>query len=387
MSSEGKTPLSIPKQPLDILLPFPKQSSNGHTIELLRQLVGKILAKDEVYSITYSPVLCPVSKEDGGGNNQLFTIKPHWWRNPNGEWEWRDGQRNPENARPQGQVQLESLSKTIHILFLGIRHISDHDLKQKSIERIEKLLRVFFVDIDTRMEPQVRFSQCHPGQEPMKGNECFVIAIRYLILVNQALLLSGSSIKQDLVQQIKEWINEQVVWMEESDQGMKAKNAEKPLWYYVILAFHRQFIQGDTSSITLATSSFNEWFAKHPIPQDVFAESLRHDNPRHKCLFTLEPLFMLASLTVPLHHEQGISDDIKTYLRECVEYVKSVEQGPIESPLEDDIRYMARVAWFERILYGWNGQGERDAEGKEEPSGEGWENGWSARMRIMWGFI
>ncbi|WWD04151.1 hypothetical protein V865_002217 [Kwoniella europaea PYCC6329] len=84
MSYEGKTPLSIPQQPLDILLPFPKQSSNGHTIELLRQLVGEILGKDEVYSVTYSPVLCPVSKEIGGGNNQLFTIKPHWWRSPNG---------------------------------------------------------------------------------------------------------------------------------------------------------------------------------------------------------------------------------------------------------------------------------------------------------------
>ncbi|WWD04150.1 hypothetical protein V865_002216 [Kwoniella europaea PYCC6329] len=301
--------------------------------------------------------------------------------------EWRDGQRNPENARPRGQAQLETLSKTIHTLALGIRHIPDPDLKQKSIERIEKLLRVFFVDIDTRMEPQVRFSQCHPGQEPMKGNECFVIAIRYLILVDQALLLSGSSIKQDLVQQIKEWINDQVVWMEESDQGMKAKNAEKPLWYNVILAYHRQFIQGDTSSITLATSSFHEWFAKHPRPQDVFAESLKHDNRRHRCLFTLEPLVLLASLTVPLHHEQGMSDDIKTYLRECVEYVKSVEQGPIESPLEDDIRYMARVAWLERILDGWIGRDEKDGGGQVEPSGEGWEDGWSERMRIMWGFL
>nr|XP_019003743.1 uncharacterized protein I203_03891 [Kwoniella mangroviensis CBS 8507]OCF67204.1 hypothetical protein I203_03891 [Kwoniella mangroviensis CBS 8507] len=359
MSSEVKFSLPIPKQPLEILLPFPKQNPSEHTIQLLRKLVQKILDHKEIYSVTYSPVLCPVYKEDGGGNNQLFTIKPHWWRNPNGEW---------ENARSQGQAQLESVSKTIHTLALGIRHVPDPDLKQKSIERIEKLLRVFFVDIDTRMEPQVRFSQCHPGQEPMKGNECFVIAIRYLILVDQALLVSGSLINQGLLHQTKEWFNEQMVWMENSDQGMKAKNAEKPLGYNVILASHRQFIQGDTSSITLATSSFNEWFTKHPIPQDVFAEFLRHDNKRHKCLFTLEPLFMLASLTVPLHHEQGISDGMKKYLRECVEY-------------------MARVAWFERILYGRNGQGERDAEGKEEPSGEGWENEWSARMRVMWGFI
>nr|XP_019043319.1 hypothetical protein I302_07894 [Kwoniella bestiolae CBS 10118]OCF22249.1 hypothetical protein I302_07894 [Kwoniella bestiolae CBS 10118] len=378
MSAQTKTPLSTPKQPLEILLPFPRTSPNSHSLRLLGELVNEILSNEEVYSVTYSPVLCPVPKDEGGGRKQLFTIKPHWWQTTNGEW---------DAARPQGQAQLESLSKSVHILSMGLKYIPDIDteVRQRSVEKIEKLLKVFFIDPDTRMEPQVRFSQCHPGQDPMRGNDMFVIAIRYLILVDQALLLSGDHIDRHLLTQVKEWMTEQVTWMESSEQGLKARQAEKPLWYNVIFASHRQYIDGDASSTTHASKAFTDWISNHPKSEDAFQESLRHDNRRHRCLFTLESIFLLASLATPTPEKQDVPDDSKKYLRDCVEYVQTVTKGPIEDPLEDDIRYLARVAWFDRILDSWDGKVQENEE--EEPDGEGWENGWCKRMRMMWGFV
>nr|XP_018260463.1 uncharacterized protein I303_07383 [Kwoniella dejecticola CBS 10117]OBR82621.1 hypothetical protein I303_07383 [Kwoniella dejecticola CBS 10117] len=337
-----KTPLPIPDQPLDILLPLPKESTNAHTLTLLRELVEGILEKDVRYSVTFSPILCPVGKEEGGGKNKLFTIKPHWWQTQDGKW---------ENAKPQGQAQLESLARSVHTLSLGLLYITDFEIRQKSIKRIEDLLRVFFVDPETRMEPEVRFSQCHPGEEPMKGNEGFVVAIRFLVLVDQALILCERFIDPGLIIQ---------------------------------LASHHRLL--DPANTSYATLALHDWINEHDSPQNTFEGVMKNDNRRHRCLETLQKLFIIADLTVPRSEHGTLSQEIKMYLKGCVEYVKMVEKGPVETPREDDVRHLARVAWFDKILDTWEGNVPAEGTG-DEPDGQGWEGGWVKRMKMMWGFI
>ncbi|WWC93015.1 uncharacterized protein L201_007979 [Kwoniella dendrophila CBS 6074] len=384
-------PLSIPADPLDILLPLPKQTTDTNTITILHELVDEILSTNETYSVTFSPVLCPVEKDEGGGKNQLFTVKPYWWQTEDGKWEWRDGQRNPECAKPQGQEQLQALAKEVHTLALGLLYITDFERRQECIGKIQTLLKTFFVDPETRMEPQVRFSQCHPGEDPIRGNDAFVIAIRFLILVDQAIILAGSCIDSRLVMQVKSWIHEQAEWMLTSEQGLKAKSSRKPLWYYVILSCHLR-LSSDEESITQAKIAFGEWMNVYPTAEKAFENELKHDNRRHRCLFTLEPIFLLASLTVSRNQEsnQIPNDEIKDYLHNLIDFLKTkVEKGPIEDPLENDIRFKAKLEWFENILKNWNNSlTDLDIQVKRQgPNGEGWQNGWNKRMRILWGFI
>nr|XP_019009124.1 uncharacterized protein I206_05769 [Kwoniella pini CBS 10737]OCF47905.1 hypothetical protein I206_05769 [Kwoniella pini CBS 10737] len=367
-----KAPLPIPRQPLDILLPIPRRTSNAHTLNLLRQLVDEILDKDATYSITFSPILCPVPKAEGGGKNQLFTMKPHWWQLEDGSW---------ENAKPQGQEQLQLMAKTVHTLSLGILYIENSIIRRKCIMKIEKLLKVFFIDIDTRMEPQIRFSQCHPGENPKQGNEHFVVAIRFLILVDQALILCDEYLDERLVAQVKDWIREQIIWMETSEQGIKAR--EKPLlWYHAIMASHYRLI--DRTNEIYAKTSFDQWFKIHDTPEKTFADVMKNDNRRHRCLEDLQKLFIISDLTrIP---GKKISTEIQTYLSDCSKYVKSVEKGPVEEPLEDNLRYFAKIVWFEKILNTWN----NDNTGQiyeDEPDGKGWEGDWTTRMKILWGLI
>ncbi|WRT69496.1 uncharacterized protein IL334_006482 [Kwoniella shivajii] len=374
--------LPIPHHPLDILLPPPNTSPTPHALHMLEKLCDNLCSENEIFSITFSPVLCPVPVKGGGGKNQLFTIKPHWWQNKDGKWEWRDGQRNPECARPQGQVQLEKFSKTIQLLSLGAAHFSDNELKTTCVKKIENLLNVFFLDPETRMEPQVRFSQCHPGEEPVKGNDQFVIAIRSIILTDQSLNLIRDDINVDILKDVENWIKEQLDWVRSSEQGMKAKNSPKPLWYNVILSSHLHFIQ-DSNRLTCAGTALQGWIDTHPLPEDSFMLELIHDNRRHRCLFTLEPLFILASLASDDTKPQS---DILEYLKGCVGFVKTVVKGPIESPKEDDVRYLAKIAWLERLIDSWENE-DNGSNDSSEPEGRGWEGDWDDRMKMLWGFI
>ncbi|WVF68622.1 hypothetical protein IAT40_003392 [Kwoniella sp. CBS 6097] len=419
------TPLSLQKQPLEILLPSPSSKPTLHAVGLLADLVKQIIGSgrdnrartgeeggvEEVFSVTFSPVPCPAP----GTKNDLFVLSPHWWRTASGEWEWRDGQRNPECARPQGQVQLQEMAKTVHTLALGSAHLKDEDIKVQCLKKIEKLLEAFFLLTETRMNPEVWFAQCDPSQDPLRGNAQFVVAVRHLILVGQTLLLIQDRLDQDIVSGVKAWLTQQVEWMKTSPQGFEARERVKPLWYHAVLASHLSALHLDEGQ-DYAWTTLGAYIAKNPTAFSVFEEPMHHDNRRHRCLFTIEPLFILASIALQRPTSTSTTDaqedakeqkQILSWLADCVTFLRGVIKGPIETPREDDQRFFAKIEWFDRLLMSFKrdasanndltaanapggNKGEMDeaeADGRKEPNGDGWEDGWDQRMRMLWGFI
>ncbi len=74
------TSLPIPKQPLDILLPFPPAISHTPLSFSTAKSLLKHLESTEAYSVTFSPILCPE------GKNHLFTLKPYYWKVAPNPW-------------------------------------------------------------------------------------------------------------------------------------------------------------------------------------------------------------------------------------------------------------------------------------------------------------
>lgn len=63
-----------------------------------------------------------------------------------------------------------------------------------------------------------------------------------------------------------------------------------------------------------------------------------------------------------------------------MEYTKTVEKGDIETPAEDDVRYFAKIALFEKILASI--RGEDEVAQKVCMDGTGWEGGWGDFMTV-----
>ncbi|WVQ83355.1 hypothetical protein IAT38_005494 [Cryptococcus sp. DSM 104549] len=373
----------IPDHPLEILTPAPISTPppSAHTLSLLRQLCDTHVhfASDETYSVTNSVLLCPE------GKNHLFTLKPYYWETEPGVWVHRDGKRNPYCDSPGGQKQLQKMARAVHCLALGAAHLPD--LAEGCLARVEQLLRVFFVDEDTRMVPEVMYAQCRPGDIPLKGDYAFEIAIRFIILVDHSLRLISDRLDPELADAMKFWITRQAEWMKTCEQAEDVKRCDdnKTVWYHAILATHLS-VTSLTDARSYATTFFDEWSATHPTPEQCFARDRRRTRPRHYALFMLEPLFILADLSRS-SASSALPADVKAYMEEMVRYAKTTEPGEMERPLEEEGRYERKMAWFERMLDRWAGVREGELLGKVEPDGEGWEGGWDLRMMMVWGFV
>ncbi|ODN94340.1 hypothetical protein L198_05197 [Cryptococcus wingfieldii CBS 7118] len=368
--------LNIPNKPSEIITPFPV-SPNGpskNALKVLGQILRKATEANEVYSVTFSEVLCPE------GKNHLFSLKPYFWEVAPGKWERRDGKRNPYCDKPQGQKQLDTAAVQIHSLALGIIHLPEY--RDAAIKSIQKLLTVFFIDSETKMNPEVGYAQCNPASSPLKGENSFVIALRNIILISQALTLVQQYLDNGLVSKLKEWVAHQVKWMQESEQGKGVQRYEdnKIIWYHAIIASHLAFINPQESQ-KYALNFFQTYGASH-TPQAYFEEDLKRTRPRHYTLFALEPLVVLAKLTASPKAQP--ESKAAAYARNLLEFAKTVQPGKLEKPLEEGGRYEGQWQWYEHIISGWTGQGKR---GGDEPDGGAWEGGWTQRMRMLWGFF
>lgn len=66
------------------LVPAPntQQAPTPAAAKLLGQVAKSYLSKNEVYSVTNSPLCCPE------GKNYLIALKPYWWEDPEGSGNW-----------------------------------------------------------------------------------------------------------------------------------------------------------------------------------------------------------------------------------------------------------------------------------------------------------
>jgi hypothetical protein len=116
--------------------------------------------------------------------------------------------------------------------------------------------------------------------------------------------------------------------------------------------------------------------AAHASPEEYFKQIKSRARIRHGTLFLLEPTFILADMLADA--EGRLPADVVKYLDRLVQHAKTVTPAPTELPAEDDQRYRAKLALFEKILVKWIGEEAKAV----EIDGSGWENGWGDWMTI-----
>lgn len=139
----------------------------------------------------------------------------------------------------------------------------------------------------------------------------------------------------------------------------------------------------------------NEIITGHPIPATLFPADRLGSRPRHNTMFALEPLFILASLTMPddptIQPNDGIispasvspSDETLSWLDETVKFVSCIAAGSSEILAESDERQEAKIANFRRILKHWRGEAVEDT----KMDGSAWAGGWREWSKLAWAMI
>jgi hypothetical protein len=170
--------------------------------------------KGGVYSVVDKQVQPP-----SGDKHDYLSQAPYFWpdpKSPNGlPYIRRDGERNPEINKITDHQSLDRMHSAVEATALAYYFSGD----EAYAARAAQLLRAFFLDAATRMNPNLEYAQFVPGVNTGRG--IGLIETRGLAQVVDAVgLLAGAkawtAADQDGMQK---WFSDFLRWMQESKNG------------------------------------------------------------------------------------------------------------------------------------------------------------------------
>ncbi len=176
-----------------------------------------------------------------GDMHDYMSLSRYYWPDPTKSdglpYISKDGQSNPE-LNEYDRNALGSMSTRVQDLTLAWFLSGDKRYADKAVEQV----KVWFVNADTRMNPNMNYAQMIPGKNGNLGNTFGVLdAYSFFGMIDALKLLeSYSGFKRSDRKVVKAWFQEFVEWMKTSKQGIgesKAKNNHGTTYDVQLLAY------------------------------------------------------------------------------------------------------------------------------------------------------
>ncbi|HEX7723211.1 MAG TPA: alginate lyase family protein [Pyrinomonadaceae bacterium] len=161
-----------------------------------------------------------------GDKHDYMTQAPYFWpdpKSPNGlPYIRRDGERNPEINKITDHQSLDKIEAGVETLALAYYFKGDEAYATKAVQ----LLRAFFLDPATRMNPNLEYAQFIPGVNTGRG--IGLIETRGLTHIVDAIgLLAGSkALSGEDERRLRDWYGRFLQWMLDSKNGREEAAAK-----------------------------------------------------------------------------------------------------------------------------------------------------------------
>jgi len=232
-----------------------------------------------------------------GSKHDYMSQAPYFWYDsskPKGlPYMRKDGQRNPEINKITDHQLLDDLENATQTLSLAYYLIGE----EKYAAKASSLLKYWFFDEATKMNPNLDYAQAIPGVN--NGRGIGIIESRFLTGIADATGLLAGSIawKQSDTKALQQWYSQFLNWLLTSKNGNdehKAKN-NHGTWYLVQAMDFALFTGDQTKAAQLAEES------KRKLDSQITAEGkqpleLERTNGLGYSTFNLSAWFELAQL-------------------------------------------------------------------------------------------
>ena len=246
------------------------------------------------FAVTHKELVPP-----SGDKHDYLSIAPYWWPNPstaNGlPYVRRDGEVNPERDQTSDRKRFADLVQSVKTLALGYFFTGREDYAAHSAN----LLRTWFIDDATKMNPHLRYAQAVPGRN--QGRGAGIIETHNLPeLLDAAGLLNGSSAWKPAEQKaLQEWFGKYLAWLLESAEGKaeaKARN-NHGTWYDVQAVAFALFAGRDDVAKQILSEFPAKRIVKQIEPDGRQPHELERTQSWNYSLFNLEAFVSAASLS------------------------------------------------------------------------------------------
>ncbi|HKS96405.1 MAG TPA: alginate lyase family protein [Terriglobia bacterium] len=192
-----------------------------------------------------------------GDKHDYMSQAPYWWPDPSKPggkpYIRKDGQRNPEIDKITDRANLQRLARTSFALALAFYFTGRQDYARHAA----RLVRVWFLDPATRMNPNLNFGQGIPGIAT--GRAAGIVETRFLPqIIDSVTLLQGSSAwTVSDGNGFKGWMGAYLKWLQESPLGheeAKRRNNQETWYELQVVALALYTGRDDVAWVTLQRS-------------------------------------------------------------------------------------------------------------------------------------
>jgi hypothetical protein len=235
----------------------------------------------------------------GGSVHDFYTLSPYFWPNriiPGGKpYFYRDGIRNPEaDSDRYDSVRLFRFTHAVRVLSLAYYFSGEPDFA----DRTAVLLRTWFLDSDTRMNPHLANAQAMPGWAD--GWNWGMIRLRdFAELTDAARLLQGSETWSDSDRMsLQQWYRSLLNWI--ADHPFGRREYRKPnnhgTWFDAAVAGIALFVGDEATARSLIQSSAELRIERALNSDGSQPQELSRSIPIHYSIFNLEALTRIAQI-------------------------------------------------------------------------------------------
>jgi hypothetical protein len=240
------------------------------------------------------------SSRSAGGLHDFFSEGDYWWpdpKDPSGPYIQRDGMTNPENFVEHRRAMMR-LSVQVPALVAAWKVTGKKVYAYKAVEH----LRAWFINEETRMNPNLQYAQAIKGITTGRG--IGVIDTIHLVEVARAVevLERSKAISSGDLAGIEKWFADYLQWMTTSKNGIderEAKNNHGTCWVMQVAAFAH--LTGNKELLKYCRDRFKIVIVPNQVEKDgSFPQELRRTKPYSYSLFNLEAMAATCQiLSVP----------------------------------------------------------------------------------------
>ena len=235
-------------------------------------------------------------ERSAGGKHDFFSEGDYWWPDPkdsNGPYIQRDGMSNPDNfvEHRHAMIRLSEIIGT-----MGSAYVLTGD--DKYVRQATKHLKAWFVDPETKMNPNLIYGQAIKGRAT--GRSTGVIDTIHLVEVARGALIMSKSpafAAKDF-EDVQGWFREYLKWLTTHPYGTEeraAKNNHGVCWAMQAAAFAQ--LVGDEKQLAAIRQQFKTVFVPNQMAEDgSFPAELRRTKPYGYSLFVIDAMAGVAQI-------------------------------------------------------------------------------------------
>ena len=159
-----------------------------------------------------------IAERSAGDVHDFYSEGDYWWPDtlyPDGPYVRRDGQTNPDNfvAHRHAMIRFSSIVANLTSAYLL-------EQEQKYVDAVLRHVRAWFVDEETRMNPDLQYAQAIKGIATGRG--IGIIDTIHLMEVAQSLyrLEKLGLLSEDDIKSTKQWFADYLDWMSTHRNGI-----------------------------------------------------------------------------------------------------------------------------------------------------------------------